>query len=259
VAKLGDDGIHADLWLTENDGSMNQLTSTNNVSEVCPVWSPDGSKLVFASTGAEGVYDLFVRPVDPSARPDLLFRSSFSKQPRDWSRDGRYILFDVISEGTKYDTWAVSTADRHAGPLLNSVNTEQYASFSPDGRWMAYQSDETGKLEIYVQQFDGISAGTKKRLKISVNGGAEPRWRSDGKELYYLTLTGRVMMVAITASGDDFEFKAPVKLFQTNAIPKSWNMYDVAPDGQRFLVNVPLEWSNSSHITVVTNWTETLK
>jgi eukaryotic-like serine/threonine-protein kinase len=260
AARLSDDGSHADLWLTDREGVTTPFSSNAGESAVCPVWSPDGSK--FASALAErkeGSFDVFIRHVDLGVRPDLLFRSSFPKYPRDWSRDGRYIFFDAVSESTKSDVWAVSTADRHAGPILDSVNSESYAALSPDGKWLAYQSDESGKLEVYVQQFDGIASGTRKRWKISSAGGGEPRWRADGKELFFLTVTGRVMAVAVKPSKDEFEFQSPTKLFQMHAIPKVWNLFDVSPDGQQFLVNVPLEWSNSSHITVVTNWTEKLK
>jgi Tol biopolymer transport system component len=259
VSRLGEDGKNADIWLVDNDGSSKLLVRTEGASEGQPVWSPDGSKIAYSLNSRESNYDIYVRSIESSGRPDLLFRGSFVKQPTDWSRDGRYLFFNAISEGTKYDVWAASTADRHAGPIMDTVSSEQYAALSPDGKWLAYNSDDTNRHEVYVQQFQGISSGTKKRWKVSSGGGGLPRWRADGKELFYLTPNGRVMSVSVKTNGEDMVFDAPAKLFQTRPLRKFWNLYDVTPDGQRFLVNAPLEWALSSDIMVVTNWTEKLK
>ena len=228
-------------------------------SQGCPIWSPDGSKIAEWITGKDyGDYDLYVQPA-AGGRPDLLFHAGITKQPTDWSRDGRYIFFNAIRPGSKADVWAVSTADRHSGPILDSVNTEQYAALSPDGKWLAYNSDESGRHEVYVQHFAGIAAGTQRRWRISAGGGGLPRWRADGKELFYLTANGRVMASAVHPENDGFNFDPPVKQFQTHPIRGIWNLYDVAPDGQRFLINAPLEWAVSSDIMVLTNWTEKLR
>ncbi len=259
AAKLGVDGETADLWIIDATGGLSQLTATT-AHEGSPVWSPDGSKIAsFVNGRTEGNYDLYVRPAEPGSKADLLFRSSAVKKPSDWSHDGRFILFDVLSDSTKLDTWALSTADRHAGPILDSVNAEGHATLSPDGKWMAFDSDDSGRLEVYVQSFDGINSIGKKRWKVSNGGGGLPKWRADGRELFFITGGGRVMAATVRPNGPDFEFDAAVKLFQTRPIPKIWNLFDVTPDGQKFLVNLPLEWANSSQIMVVTNWTEKLK
>ena len=259
AAKLGDDGKNADLWMVENDGTVKLLSHVAGASQGCPVWSPDGSKIAEWMSGKEqGDYDIYVQPAE-GGRADLIYRGSFPKQPTDWSRDGRFILFNAIRPGTKNDVWAVSTADRHAEALLETVNAEEYGALSPDGKWMAFDSDENGRHEVYVTRFNGLRADTERRWKVSTTGGGLPRWRGDGRELFYLTPSGRLMSVAVHTDKPDFAFDPPVILFQTHPIRRIWNLYDVARDGQRFLINAPFELAASSDIMVVTNWTEKLR
>ena len=257
VAKLGPDGVNADLWILDAAGDATQFTSTPK-HEGSPVWSPDGSKIAFFSN-PEGVYDIYVKPVNGEGRAELFYKSTLPKYPTDWSRDGRYILFGVISPGTKSDVWAITTADRKASPILNTIYSEGFAALSPDGKWLAFQSDQSGRDEVYVQPFEGATAGAKKRWLVSSGGGGLPRWRGDGSEIFYMTSGGRMMVVGLHPSGGDFQFEPAHMLFQTRSIPDSWNLYDVSSDGQRFLLNLPLEWSSAAPITVVTNWTEKLK
>jgi Tol biopolymer transport system component len=257
VAKLGPDGVNADLWILDAAGNATQFTATPK-HEGSPVWSPDGSKIAFFAN-PEGVYDIYVKPVNGEGRAELLFKSTLPKYPTDWSRDGRYILFGVISPNTKSDVWAITTADRKAAPILDTIYSEGFAALSPDGKWLAFQSDQSGRNEVYVQPFEGATAGTKKRWLVSAGGGGLPRWRGDGAELFYMTSGGRMMALSVHAAGGDFQFDPAHPLFQTRPIPDSWNLYDVSSDGQRFLLNLPLEWSSAAPITVVTNWTEKLK
>jgi eukaryotic-like serine/threonine-protein kinase len=257
AARLASDG-HADLWLLEADGRATQLTTTPE-HEGSPVWSPNGSCLVFFIAGkTEGNFDLYTKPLH-EGKAELLYKSDGPKYPTDWSKDGRYILFTTVSQAGRADVWAFSTADHRAGPILDTIYTEGYASLSPDGKWLAYQSDESGSNEVYVQSFDGITSGNKRRWRVSAGGGGMPRWRGDGKELFYVTYTGRMMALAVEASGGQLAFGAPQVLFQTRPFPKTWNLYDVSADGQHFLMNLALEMSNSPAITVLTNWTEKLK
>jgi Tol biopolymer transport system component len=257
VAKLGPDGVNADLWILDANGNAAQFTSTPK-HEGSPIWSPDGSKIAFFSN-MEGVYDIYVKPVNGGGRAEPLYKSQFPKYPTDWSRDGRYILFGVITEGTRSDVWAISTADRHAAPILDTIYAEGFAALSPDSKWLAYQSDQSGRNEVYVQPFEGATSGTKRHWQVSTGGGGLPRWRADGAEMFYMTSGGRMMAVTLHPTGGDFQFEPVHMLFQTRPIPQTWNLYDVSADGQRFLLNLPLEWSSAAPITVVTNWTEKLK
>ena len=257
VAKLGADGQNADLWILAAAGGVIQLTDTPT-HEGSPIWSPDGTRVVYFSN-QDGGYDIYMKPATATANPLLLYKSPFPKYPTDWSRDSKFILFGSLADTTKADVWAFSTADRRATPILDTVSSEGYGALSADGKWLAFQSDESGVNQVYVQAFDPNSSGTKRRWQVSSNGGGLPRWRADGGELFYMTSGGRMMSVALHPSGTEFAFDEPRLLFETRPIPKSWNLYDVSRDGQRFLVNLPLEWSSSSPITVVTNWTQKLK
>lgn len=253
-AKLGPEGL-ADLWVVDPHGSASQFTATT-AHEGSPVWSPDGSRVAFFASGnTDGNGDLYAKSMN-GGKAELLFKSAAAKYPTDWSRDGKYILFTVAPASRKADVWALSTEDGHAAAVLDSPFTEASAASSPDGRWLAFQSDESGQVEVYVQAFDGLARGGKRRWQVSVGGGGMPRWRGDGEELFYVTDTGKMMTVPVHASGSNFEFDAPRLLFETRPFPKTWNPYDVSRDGQRFLVNVPLEISSGSTITVLTNWTE---
>ena len=140
---------------------------------------------------------------------------------------------------------------------LQTVSSEGYAQFSPNGKWIAYQSDESGRAEVYVEPFPRAD-GESKRWQISTDGGGLPKWRGDGKEIYYIMGNGKMMAVTVSPNGP-LSPSAPRMLFQTRALPRTWNLFDATPDGKRFLVNTPLEWASSSPITVVANWTEGFK
>jgi Tol biopolymer transport system component len=200
VAKLGRDQKNADLWLVDQAGNAVPFTS-GPAHKGSPVWSPDGSRIAYFSN-AQGNYDIVVSPSNSGSRVETLFKSAEAKYPTDWSHDGKFLLFGLLSESTKSDVWAMSMADRHAGPILDTIYAEGYAALSPDGKWLAFQSDEMGRNQVYVEPFDGISRGTKRRYDVSSEaGGGLPRWRADGKELFYITSGGRMMAVSVHPVG----------------------------------------------------------
>jgi Tol biopolymer transport system component len=251
VGRPGPEGGNADLWILQPGGKATQFTDTP-AHEGSPVWSPDGSRIAYVSN-PDGNYDLYTKTLN-GGKAEPLFKSPYPKYPADWSRDGKYLLMTTLSKGTHSDVWCLALNEHRAAPVLDTVYNEASATLSPDGKWLAYQSDETMRNEVYVQPFEGLTDGTKRRWKVSTNGGALARWRADGQELFYITATGRMMVVAVHPQGAEFAFDEPKVLFQTRPIPGEWNLYDVSPDGQTFLLNVPLEWSDVSPLTVDTGW-----
>ncbi len=257
VAKTGADGMTAHLWLLDMNGGAQQI-SDGPMHEGSPVWSPDGSRIAYFGKQGDS-YDIFARAAQAGAKGELLLKSPDKKFPSDWSRDGKNIIFSVEGVGTRLDIWGLSMADRHPAPVANTVYAEGFATISPDGKWIAYQSDQSGRNEVYVQTFDGLKNGTRRRWLVSKGGGL-PHWRADSSELFYMTTDGRIMSAAIRpTAGGNIEPGQPQMLFQTRPVPQSWNLYDVTPDGQRFAVNIPLEWTAAAPITVVTRWAEKIK
>lgn len=266
AGKMGADRRNSELWLLDEDGTASLLASTPGVSEGMPIWSPDGTRIAYWSD-QRGVYDIYCKAVAGSAKEELLLQSPVAKYPSGWTRDGKYILFGAIGQGTGSDVWALSLPERRAGPVVETIHAEGYASVSPDGKWLAYQSDETGSNEIYVQPFDPASSQTARRVQLSSGGGGIPRWSSAGTELFYLTGSGHMMVVAVRAPNGIFEFDPPKSLFHVRPVRPFSNLYDVSPDGRRFLINAPLERPVSSagntpgksgEILVMTNWTQKL-
>ena len=226
--------------------------NTGNV----PVWSPDGRTVAFASRAGVGL-NIAQRPANGSGPPQVLVQLDAPPImiPSDWSSDGRFLTYFRTDPKTKLDLWVVPLfGDHKPMPLLHSEFNESQGQFSPDGKWMAYVSDESGTPQVYVQSFPTLT-GT---WQVSPGGGSQSRWRRDGKELFYVAPDGRLMAV-IVKHGDVFETEAPQALFVTTLPLESTRpSYSVSANGQRFLLGTPVE-SDSSPFTLVLNWTGLLK
>lgn len=183
---------------------------------------------------------------------EAILKSSDQKSPSDWSLDGRFILYHQNSPDTQSDIWVLPLfGDRQPIPFLQTKFNEGRGVFSPDARWIAYESNESGSYQVYVQSFPP-SGG---KWQISSEGGRSPRFRRDGKELFYLAANGKLTAVEVKTNASSFEFSVPKPLFEA----QTTGYYAVTGDGQRFLLNTPVEESASAPITVVLNWAAELK
>src|SRR5262245_21573823 len=245
-----------DIWLLDVARGTPTRLSFDPADDFLPIWSPDGSRIAFVSD-RDGPGNLFQKSASGAGNDELLLKTNERKWPCDWSRDGRFILYVNLGQKTKTDLWVLPmTGQQKPIPFLQSTFNEDHARFSPDGHFIAYTSDESGRIEVYVQTFP-TSGG---KWLISTNGGAQPRWRRDGKEIFYLAPDKKVMAVDVKLEGSTFEAGVPKVLFQTHVIsyPNPRNVYDASADGQRFLIITTPEEVTTTPITVVANWTADL-
>jgi Tol biopolymer transport system component len=229
-----------------------------------PIWSADGTRIVFGARNA-GKWGIYQKRADGSGDEELLLESDLQMLPMSWSADGRPIIYWVSNPETKDDLWLFSMPSKKSAPILNTRFSETQAQISPDGKWIAYRSDETGRNEIYVRPLAGPG-----KWQISTTGGTDPTWRRDGKELFYIRggNLGTVMSVVVNGAGSAFEAGIPKPLFDS-ALPAAFShvagpfhSYAVSADGQRFLIPV-VPTANASGglsppITVIVNWTAVL-
>jgi Tol biopolymer transport system component len=240
----------ADVWVFELERGVSTRLHSNAVDEKSPVWSADGSRVLYRSDH-RGPPDLYEITVGAPGSERLVLRDPGVQQPEDVSRDGRLLVYLNDTQATAEIRLLPITGGAKPLEWLRIAFNVSSPRFSPDGRWIAYESDESGTPEIYVALTDG--AGEKKRL--SPAGGRQPRWRGDGKELDYVAADGFVMAVPVTP-GVRLEAGPPVSLFRVETDVEN---YEVMPDGNRFLVSTRLEKSPESPIRVIVNWTAALK
>ena len=205
----------------------------------------------------KGLHDLYQKAASGAGNDELLLSSAIASMPLDWSREGGLIAFRSVDMKPKTgsDIGVLTIADRKVTPFLSTPFNEGQPQFSPDGRWMAYVSDESGRAEVYVQAFPASSG----KWQISSAGGSQPRWRRDGKEIFYIAPDKKLMAVEIK-TGLRFEVRVPRALFNTQIkVTDPFFGYDVSADGERFLVNTVATEQRSNPMTIVQNWTAELK
>jgi serine/threonine protein kinase/Tol biopolymer transport system component len=250
-----------DIWILDlARGGLGTRFTFDPADDAAPVWSPDGKRIIWTST-RDGPADLYQRSTT-GGKEEPLLQSSLGKIPYDWSSDGRYLLYGMRDPKSKRDLWVLPmTGERQPLVLANTEFDEAQGQFSPDTRWVAYQSDESGTTEIHVRPFVPGSGGGA-NVMVSSGGGYQPRWRrNDGKELYYLTGDGK--LVAVDVSGG-----ATLKLGQPHVLftPPIWaggvtaevHRWDVSSDGQKFLIPT-LPAQAKTAFSVVMNWQAALK
>ena len=219
------------------------------------MWSPDERSLVYTSK-QEGQFGLYRKPIDLNRTGQVLYEGSAIDRLSSWSKDGKFLLF-TRSDSKGFDgIWAlaVTGAADKPSPFLQAPFHQNGAKFSPDGKWVAYASFESGQPEIYVAPFPGPGG----KRQISTAGGLHPRWRDDGKELFYAGLGGILMAAEIAENGGSIEVVAVHSLGIPTVTTRGWT-YDVSADGQRFLVAARPEQKSSEPLTLVSSWTMLLK
>jgi eukaryotic-like serine/threonine-protein kinase len=241
-----------DIWVIDlaRADTASKLTS-DPASESDPIWSPDGSQILFNSN-RDGPYNsAFQRSADGGGQDVLVVKMERLIDSPDWSHDGRFLVFTGGQNQTSNDLWVLPfSGDRKPTVLLQTPEIEDSPTFSPDDRWIAYDSDATGRFEVYVRSFSPGGG----QLQISRNGGWAPRWSGDGKEIFFLARDG-AMMVADVTLGKDFHASVPRALFPTALLKTTArHIYAVTKDGKRFLLPVPDQRQASTPITVVLNW-----
>jgi eukaryotic-like serine/threonine-protein kinase len=261
VSVFDPSGRTRDLWLVDVKRGLRTRFTFEPGDDISPIWSPDDSRVVYSArqsggTGGGEIFqrNLFQKLANGSGASEPLFTDSNSKGATSWSPDGRSILFTSTGLGSlSTDIWMLPlVGDRKPTPFLQTKFTEVAARFSPDGRWVAYQSNESGRTEVYV-----VPVAGQGKWQVSSSGGNQPRWRRDGKEIFFVN-SGKLMAVEVNATPARFE-TGPVRLVLDVVMRTDQRFpYDVAPDGQHFVVNAVVQESLVEPATLVVNWTAAL-
>jgi Tol biopolymer transport system component len=245
-----------DVWIRDLARGVSSRFTFDAAAEINPHWSPDGRRIAFTSRHG-GPGDLLVKDASGTREAEpLLISPAEEKYVSDWSRDGKHIIYSVRGEGHEaWDIFALPLdGERTPFPIVKTGFSEMWATFSPDGQYIAYQSNESGRSEIYVHEFPEA----RHKWQVSTGGGTQAHWRADGRELFYRAGTG-LMAVPVTAAST-LTLGTPLRLFEARfAAVTVRGHYRPSPDGQRFLVLSPLAHDLERPAAVVLNWTQTLK
>ena len=252
VAEIDPASDRPDIYIVDFTRRTRRRLTSARETDASPTWSPDGSRLVFRSN-RERVQDLYIRDIRQSEPERLFLKSPVAKDPTSWSPDGRLLLFHSNAEKSRFDVWVAAVdAPEHARPLIQTAANEMQGQVSPDGRFVAYTSDESGTPQVYIMPLEGGAH----RWEASAAGGFDPKWKPAGGELYYLAPNGWLMSVTVRGTGAAVT-EDPRPLFHavepSLGAPYS-SVFDVAPDGSRFLVRVPLEDIRTLPLKVVLDW-----
>jgi Tol biopolymer transport system component len=256
LTAFGVDSPTTDVWLMDVERGVSSRFTSDPAMEQNAYWSPDDKEIVFSST-RNGPFNLYRKKL-VGGQEEPVGRSNQPRWASGWSANGNLLLFSGPSSAiSQSDVWAIPASGGDPLLLANTQFDEYSASASPNGRWLAFVSNDTGAYEVYVQSFP--KGGTRQR--ISTGGGFFPQWRADGKELYYSTPDNTLMAVEVHGDGPEFSTGTPNALFPLKAAPafSLGTFWQPMRNGQRFLVLRPAEPAQGKPITIVTNWQAALK
>jgi Tol biopolymer transport system component len=249
-----------DIWIIDVARNSSSQFTFDPANDVYPIWSPDGLRVMFGSDRDGGVFNLYQRVANSSGADERVLRSDDDMPPVTWSPDGTFVLYRAVAGGYNLGILPLNGKGTPRLVLPPATFGQIQGDISPDGQWIAYHSDESGRYEIYIRNFP-VPLG---KWLISEGGGLYAKWRADGKELYYYGVDGRLMAVPID-TGNTLQAHTPVPLFEQHLLNGPYaalgyrRQYGVTQDGQRFLLNVPQEGDGSPFITVVVNWPSVIK
>lgn len=244
LVSLTDGGSRSrDIWILDMTRGVPTRVTFDPADERSAAWSPDGKSIVYRRDG-----ELFTRPVEGGPEQPFLVDKR-SKDPRGWSKDGKYFLYRATGNGN--DLWVKPAAPGQAPyAFISTQFGEAFGEFSPDGKWMAYVSDESGADEVYVTAFPSGQG----KVRVSSSGGLFPRWRQEGRELYFLSTDNRMMVATVAPSATNFRVGSVEVLFPTGVIMSPGVPYVVSADGKRFLINSTIPSTDPPSLSVIFNW-----
>ena len=248
-----------DIWLYDVARTLRTRFTFDPAVEQEAIWSPDGNSIVFDSN-RKGRSDLYRKASGGGGADELLYADNVSKSPTSWSPDGKFLLYNALGLTPRGDIWVLPlVGERKPFPFAQTAFDEENGQFSPDGHWIAYQSNESQRNEIYVAPFRGTEGSAGGKRQISTAGGSAPRWRQDGKEIFYLGPDNRLMAADVNAKGTTLEVGAVRPLFGPLSLGGGFSQYDVSADAQRFLFAIASEQGATQPLTLVKNWTAALQ
>jgi serine/threonine protein kinase len=254
---------NTDIWIYELERGPPTRFTFDPAADLQPMWSPDGATIVFGSA-RNGPPHLYRKTSNGASAEELLYADDLVKTPTSWSPDGRFLLFYATGDPkTGYDLWVLpdplgmrgSVKPAKPYPFLRTQFNEQWGRFSPDGRWVAYQSDESGGYEVYVMPFPGPGG----QRQVSSGGGRYPIWRNDQKEIFYVNASGQMMAAEIKVSKDTLDVGGTMGPFFGGITVGNGRPFDVTADGKRFIAVVAPEQGSTAPLTLVQNWPALLK
>jgi Tol biopolymer transport system component len=246
-----------DIWIFDLTRGIRTRFTFGPANQSVPIWTADG-KSIFYSSSAKGQPHIYAKAADGSGSERVIMETpGMVEEPLSVSPNGRYLVYrtrDLVKD-TVHHVWALPLSNGGKPfPVVGSTFDELQAAVSPDGKWMTYQSNESGRREVYITAFPGGGA----KWQVSSNGGMSAKWRVDGKELFFLDAADNLIAVDVNTSGNAIHLGVPHTLFQAIGIQRDWGPFDVTADGKRFLINSGNQKEGSDPFTLMLNWTAEL-